>query len=95
MINRLKRAACLLIVIASPVLAEDAADRKFIREGMSEGEVVMKIGKPDSETLDSGASAALVVKKWVYMPAAGDPQTVTTIVIRGGTVGEITRQIAR
>ena len=95
MISRLRHVACLILLVASPVLAEDAADRKFIREGMSEAEVMMKIGKPDSETLDSGASAPLVVKRWVYMPAAGDPQTITTIVLRGGTVGEITRQVAR
>ncbi|MFO1385960.1 MAG: hypothetical protein U1F55_07190 [Chitinivorax sp.] len=41
------------------LLAADASERKFIREGMSEAEVLLQIGKPDSESIDSGGAAAV------------------------------------
>lgn len=45
-------AAALLLASASAVSAEpDAAERKFIRQGMGEGEVVLKIGPPDHEAV--------------------------------------------
>lgn len=72
-----------------------ADERKFIREGMTEGEVMMKIGRPDAESTDSGGGAKVSVKRWIYMPAQGDPQTMTTIVIRDGKVVEVSRQISR
>jgi len=88
--------AILCLGLASPlVLAADAADRKFIREGMSEGEVVMKIGRPDSESTDSGGGAQVAVKRWVYFPARGDTQTITTLTIREGKVVEVDRQVSR
>jgi hypothetical protein len=45
-----KLATLFLGLVSTLVVAADAAHRKFIREGMSEGEVVMKIGRPDSES---------------------------------------------
>ena len=71
------------------------ADRRFIREGMSEGEVLMKIGRPDSESSDSGGGARVAVKRWIYFPSPNDPQTITTIVLRDGTVTEVSRQVSR
>ena len=47
------RLAILCLGVAwSSAFAADPGERKFIREGMSEGEVMMKIGKPDSESVD-------------------------------------------
>jgi hypothetical protein len=88
-------AAVLSLLVASSALAASASERKFIREGMSEGEVLVKIGKPDSESVDSGGGATETVKRWIYLPAPGDPQTITTIVLRNGKVVEVTRQISR
>ena len=82
-------------LVATLAVAADAADRKFIREGMSEGEVVMKIGRPDSESTDSGGGSQVAVKRWVYFPARGDPQTITTLTIREGRVVEVDRQVSR
>lgn len=82
-------------LLASSAFAADASDRKFIRDGMSEGEVVMKIGRPDSESVDSGGAAKVTVKRWIYFPTSGDPQTVTTLTIRDGRVVEVDRQISR
>jgi len=61
---------------------------------MSEGEVLMKIGKPDSESVDSGGGATVTVRRWIYLPASGDQQTTTTIVLRNGKVIEVTRQVS-
>jgi len=90
--NRL--AILSLLFAASGALAGDA-DRKFIREGMSEGEVMVKIGRPDSESVDSGGGAKVIQKRWIYFPSSGDPQTVTTITIRDGKVTEVNRQMSR
>lgn len=83
-----------LVFAAHGALAADA-DRKFIREGMSEGEVLMKIGRPDSESNDSGGGAKVAIKRWIYFPTPGDPQTMTTITIRDGRVTEVSRQLSR
>jgi hypothetical protein len=87
--------AVLSLLVASSALAASASERKFIREGMSEGEVLVKIGKPDSESVDSGGGATETVKRWTYLPTPGDPQTITTIVLRNGKVVEVTRQVSR
>lgn len=90
-----KMAMLCLGLVATLAVAADAADRKFIREGMSEGEVVMKIGRPDSESADSGGGSQVAVKRWVYFPARGDSQTITTLTIREGKVVEVDRQVSR
>ena len=41
----------LLALASVSALAADAKARGFIRKGMGEGEVVVKIGKPDHEAL--------------------------------------------
>ena len=83
-----------LLVLASSAIGADPSERKFIREGMSEGEVLMKIGKPDSESVDTGGGAATTVKRWIYLPSAGDQQTMTTIVLKNGKVIEVTRKVS-
>jgi hypothetical protein len=88
-------AVLLLLFCVSSVFAADASERKFIREGMSEGEVLMKIGKPDSESIDTGGGASLTVKRWIYFPTSGDEQTMTTIVLKDGKVIEANRTVSR
>lgn len=87
--------ALLLMFCVSSAFAADASERKFIREGMSEGEVLMKIGKPDSESIDTGGGALVTAKRWIYFPAYGDQQTMTTIVLKDGKVIEVNRTISR
>ena len=93
--SSLRWAILCLAFVALPALAADASDRKFIREGMSEGEVILKIGRPDSETVDTGGGSKVTVKRWMYFPAPGDPQTMTTLTIREGKVVEVNRQVSR
>ena len=95
MISNLRLAILCFGFVASSALAADAADRRFIHDGMSEGEVLMKIGKPDSQTEDTGGGAKVVEKRWMYFPAPGDSQTMTTLTIRNGKVVSVDRQISR
>ena len=88
-------AAFLIMLSMSSAIAADATERKFIREGMSEGEVLMKIGRPDSESVDTGGGATVTSKRWIYFPAYGDQQTMTTIVLKEGKVVEISRSVSR
>ena len=44
----------------------------------------MKIGKPDSQSEDTGGGAKVTIKRWIYMPTYGDAQTITTIVLEKG-----------
>jgi hypothetical protein len=66
----------------------DAAARKFVTKGMSEGEVLAKIGRPD-------ATAGGSRNRWSYLPAEGDPDTVTTITFSGGAVSDVSRKVIK
>jgi len=94
--HRLKIAlAALCLAVSAIAFAANAGDRRFITTGMSEGEVLMKIGTPDSKSEDSGGGAKVTVQRWIYMPTAGDSQTITTIVMKNGKVEQVDRQVAR
>lgn len=67
------------------------AERKFVREGMSEGDVLLKLGKPDVAMNARGAKST----QWSYMPTLGDPDTLTTITFAGGKVTRVERKVAR
>ena len=85
----------LLAATAMSVAAADAVERKFISAGMDEGQVLLKIGKPDHDSVVSGGGADVVERKWTYFPAPRDGQTVTIITIRNGKVHAVERKIAR
>jgi hypothetical protein len=75
-----------------------AAERRFIRTGMSEAEVLRRIGKPE---VDAGPGRNQTKRKakegkhWSYLPAAGDPDTVTTLTIVSGLVANVERKVVR
>lgn len=85
---------CLVLASLSSA-AVDANERRFIREGMKEGEVVLKIGKPDYEALVGNLKGQPEEKTWTYYPASRDPQTVTVITLRAGVVAAVERKISR
>ena len=92
----LPTAVVMYLILSNPLCyAANASERRFIKEGMSEGEVIMKIGKPDSESTDSGGGANVTEKTLVYFPTSGDAQTLTTIKIRDGKVVEVSRKTSR
>lgn len=71
----------------------DATARRFIREGMTEGDVIAAIGLPDATAGGTGKGRSN--GRWSYLPAAGDPDTVTTITFSGGTVSAVSRKVIR
>lgn len=87
--------ACLLVLGATPGLAADAGERKFLRKGMGEGEVILKIGKPDHEAFRRVVRGEPEEKTWTYFPHPRDRQTLTVLTFHSGVVTAIDRQIAR
>jgi hypothetical protein len=85
----------LLLLVGAMVFAASAKERRFVYVGMSEGEVLEKIGRPDSESFDTGEGARETVKRWIYLPAEDDPETITTVVLKNGKVIKVTREISR
>jgi hypothetical protein len=71
-----------------------AAERRFIRIGMSESEVIRRIGKPEVDARSSRKQGK-DGKHWSYLPAAGDPDTITTLTIVGGLVANVERKVVR
>ena len=88
-------AAVLLSALSIPSLAADASERKFIDKGMTESEVLLKIGKPDNESEVSGGGAKVVEKVWTYFPHQDDKQTMTAITLKNGIVVAVERTISR
>lgn len=87
--------AATLCVASVNAHAVDARDRGFISRGMAEGEVLFKIGKPDHEAFILDVRGQPEEKTWTYFPHSRDPQTLTIITLRAGTVANIERKIAR
>jgi hypothetical protein len=71
-----------------------AAERRFIRTGMSESEVIRRIGRPEVDGRVSRKQGK-DGKHWSYLPAAGDPDTITTLTIVSGLVANVERKIVR
>lgn len=68
-----------------------AQERKFIRSGMTEAEVVARIGRPDI-TAGGGRSKH---SRWSYLPHADDPDTITTLTFDGDRVSDVTRKLVK
>lgn len=92
---RLLVAAALAAAGATALAAADAAERRFIREGTGEGEVLLKIGPPDHEAFVRTEKGRPEEKTWTYFPHARDPQTLTILTLRAGVVASIERKISR
>lgn len=71
--------------------AGDPGERRHIRLGMNEGEVVTRLGPPDMKS--GGGSRKLA--RWTYLPVAGDAQTLTTLVFNYGEVVEVERKVVK
>ncbi len=68
----------------------NAAERKFLFPGISEGDVVARVGRPDMST-GSGRKAT----RWTYLPAPEDPATITTLTFQFGRLVEVERKVVR
>ena len=76
------------------ISAGKASERRFIRTGMSEAEVLRRIGKPEVDG-HVGRKQGKDGKHWSYLPSAGDPDTITTLTIVGGQVANVERKVVR
>jgi hypothetical protein len=72
-----------------PATAARAAERRHVHAGMTEAEVRARLGPPD---MTSGRSGKV---RWSYLPAAGDPSTVTTLRLDQGKVVAVERSVVR
>jgi hypothetical protein len=93
--KRILGACCLLLLVSSALWAASAKERRFIYVGMSEGEVLEKVGAPDYESYDTADGAGETVKRWIYFPTPDDWETITTVVLRRGKVIQVMREISR
>jgi hypothetical protein len=77
----------LLVAQAEPRgLAFDVFIR--LQKGMSEGELILRAGKPDSESIENMRNN--IVKTFYYFPTAADPW-ITSIRLEGGRIAELER----
>jgi hypothetical protein len=70
----------------------DAAvvERRHVKDGMSDGEVLARLGVPDLQTGKGGRRM-----RWTYMPAPADPHTVTQVHFVDGHVVAVDRKTMR
>jgi hypothetical protein len=70
--------------------AGDPAERKFLHPGMSEGEVLARVGQPDMTSSKNRKG-----QRWTYMPVTGDAHTITNLQFENGKLTEIERKVIR
>ena len=66
-----------------------ASARRFAQIGMSEAEVIARLGPPEVDSRSRRGQG----KQWSYLPSPGDPETITTLTIVGGKVTDVERKI--
>jgi hypothetical protein len=71
--------------------AGNAAERMHVRLGMSEGEVLARLGHPDTQVGAKNSRSP----RWTYLPAPGDPETVTTLTFAKGIVVDVERKVVK
>jgi hypothetical protein len=68
----------------------DAKQRKFLRPGISEAEVVARVGPPDMTSSPNRKG-----KRWTYMPVPEDHDTITNLTFDNGRLIEVERKVIR
>ena len=71
--------------------AGNAAERMHLHVGMTEAEVLSRVGSPDVTVGSKGAPSP----RWSYLPAPGDPETTTTLVFNKGVLVDIERKVVK
>ena len=69
----------------------DPAERRHLHTGMSEGDVLARVGTPDVTT---GQNTGKQVR-WTWLPADGDQETVTTVTFVAGIVTNVERTLVK
>jgi hypothetical protein len=73
-----------------PAHQGNPAERRHLRVGMTEGEVIARVGPPDLTTGKGRRHA-----RWTWMPVPGDPDTITVVLFDVGRAVEIERTIVK
>jgi hypothetical protein len=77
--------------VAKAANAANAAERCHLRVGMTEAEVLARVGSPDVTVGAKGATSP----RWTYMPAPGDPETTTMLQFNKGVLVDIDRKVVK
>ena len=80
---------CLTSMLVSPISAGQVDLREFglISLGMSEAEVLVRLGPPDYESFEGFSSNNLVIKSYFYFSEPDRHQGITTVIqFKGGRV---------
>jgi hypothetical protein len=80
---------CLIGMLVSQVTAGqvDLLDYGLIQRGMSEAEVLVRLGAPDHESLEGFSPNKLLLKSYFYFSEPGRYQNITTVIrFKGGKV---------
>jgi hypothetical protein len=80
---------CLIAVLVFPVAAGQVDLREFglIQRGMSEAEVLVRLGPPDHESFEGFSPNDLLIKSYFYFSEPGRYQNITTVIkFKGGRV---------
>ncbi len=81
--------AFLVAMLASPVAAGQVDLREFglIQRGMSEAEVLVRLGPPDYESFEGFTPSNLLLKSYFYFSESERIQDITTVIkFKGGRV---------
>jgi hypothetical protein len=81
--------ACLIAMLASPVAAGQVDLREFglIQRGMSEAEVLVRLGPPDHESFEGFTPKNLLLKSYFYFSEPDRHQDIITVIkFKGGRV---------
>jgi hypothetical protein len=77
--------------VAKPANSANAAERMHLRLGMTEAEVLARVGSPDVTVGAKGTPSP----RWTYMPAPGDPETTTMLLFNKGVLVDIDRKVVK
>lgn len=80
---------CLTALLISPVAAGqvDLVEFGLIKRGMSEAEVLVRLGPPDHESFEGFSPHNLLMKSYFYFSKPGRLQDITTVItFKGGRV---------
>ncbi|MFB0507635.1 MAG: hypothetical protein ACETWT_12970 [Thermodesulfobacteriota bacterium] len=81
--------ACIVAMLASPAAAGQVDLREFglIQRGMSEAEVLVRLGPPDHESFEGFTPNNLLLKSYFYFSEPDRHQEITTVIkFKGGRV---------
>lgn len=76
------------VAVAAPVRGMDFDTFIRLQRGMTEGELLIRAGKPDHESVENFRHD--IVKSYYYFPTVANPYT-TAVTLRGGRIANVDR----